>query len=203
MAWSTVAYQRMLRYSLDKPRLSWGASFFQLFWHLFIISVRMLVIALFASHFGKWIGFVLFLHFIVMCVWLSWQETKFKFFKNCVIVDFFFYIALSFVYIFHFLNIRDGHTRLRYLFYYSLIFVENTVLISFWYINVSSDNMWFSLPILIYTIVGFFIGVFFQLIYYKYFHPKCMQIKLCLTCKELLNRKSPDDIGEIALSPMI
>ena len=194
----------MLRYSLDKPRLSWGASFFQLFWHLFIISVRMLVIALFASQFGKLIGVVLIEHCILMCIWLSWHKTKF--FTNSDVLEFFFYLALSFVYIFHFLNIHDGHTRLRYLFYYSLIFVENTALISVWYVSVSY-HMWLSLPILIYVNVGFFIGVFFQLIYYKYFHPNCKQIKLYLTCNDLLNRKSSDDVCfgefEIALLPMI
>ena len=54
-----------------------------------------------------------------------------------------FTLVAAVIHTFCFLNLKDGKSRWRMLFYYAVIFVENTVLISLWFsFNDTNQPQW-------------------------------------------------------------
>lgn len=187
MSWCAVGYQRMLRLSLDRPRQGPCGALVQMLWHACIISSRIVTLVLFATQYGWWVGVVVSVHYVLMCVWLFCQ--KIHLFKHNVLLEFCFDLALGVIYIFHYLNVAEGHTRVRYLCFYSLLFAENVVMTTLWYMQASNLSLWFATPALVFVLASFFVGIFLQLTYYKCCHPS-KQIKTVLTCEELCNKSN-------------
>jgi hypothetical protein len=82
--------------------------------------------------------------------------------------------TLALVYIFTYITPSEGRTRARYLVYYTVCFTENLVSAVTWASKASPEvqNTWYFLPLLIFSIVPFIVGIVFMILYYLYFHPK-------------------------------
>ena len=141
--------------------------------------------SLFASVFTYGVFVLVGIHWLVMYIWIVLQEWKFiphsaegdaertssqQSFLSTV-MQCFFNIVMAIVYVFCQVALVDGHTRLRYLGYYVIVFAENTVMILLWYRTSVYMDWWYISPALITVFVGFFIGIVFQMIYYRWFHP--------------------------------
>lgn len=89
------------------------------------------------------------------------------------IMTFFFSIILGLVYIFTYLSPSEGqgNSRNRYLGYYGIFLVENIAAVTIWAITGSDQNQWYYYPLMIGSIVPFFVGILSMAIYYKFFHP--------------------------------
>lgn len=85
----------------------------------------------------------------------------------------FFYSIFGTVYIFTIVTLVEGRTLLKYVFFYIVLFVENTVANIVWYVNADDDlqHKIFYKPIVYLNIIPFFAGLIFMLLYYKVFHP--------------------------------
>jgi hypothetical protein len=81
---------------------------------------------------------------------------------------------LGLVYIFTYITPREGRTRTRYLVYYVVCFIENLVSAIMWAVEASPQvqNMWYFMPLLIFSIAPFLMGIVFMILYYLYCHPK-------------------------------
>ena len=115
-----------------------------------------------------------------MFLWVSFQDTRY-----CTIVtdqgteihyglrEYFFRLATSFVQIFCYLNIVEGHTRLRCTVYYTVVFAENFAMVLIFYISasVSGSPGAFDLTVVLFSILGFAGGIVLMVFYYKVFHP--------------------------------
>lgn len=180
----------------DKANMSILGMALQFFWHMFIIAARVLALALFASLFTFWVAVLGVAHGIMMLMWILWQSTDFCHGKKCQ--EFFFNVTIAAVYVFAYLNLQDGHTRLRYVFYYCIIYLENCIMIMVWYMFSHTETTWYTPLSIVVVLVGFLIGVVLQVLYYLCAHPNNFppvqpyyphkRIRMCLNCNELLNK---------------
>ena len=170
LAWSPVAYHRALRRLLpDVCNMTKPGMALQFGWHFFTIGARVIAMSLFASVFTYWVFIIVVIHWGVMYIWILLQEWTFSDSQprsqQCLNV------VMAMVYVFCQVALVDGHTRMRYLVYYVIVFTENTVMILLWYTTSATMDWWYITPALITVFVGFFVGIAFQMIYYRWFHP--------------------------------
>ena len=133
-----------------------------------MVGSRILCLALFASVYGYWIFIVCGCHWFIMLVWMLWLKSNFCS-SRCL--EFFFNMVIAAVHVFCFVNVIEGNTRLRYLLYYTIIFSENIGLTFGWYIFAHTESIWYLEAAISIIIGGFFLGLFFQILYYVFFHP--------------------------------
>jgi len=81
---------------------------------------------------------------------------------------------LSLVLIFAYNPPSEARTRLGFLLYCMVCFLENLGSAVTWASKASPkvQNTWYFLPLLIFSIVPFIVGIVFMILYYLYFHPK-------------------------------
>lgn len=86
---------------------------------------------------------------------------------------FFFSTILGLVYIFTYLSPSEGqgNSKNRYVGYYGVFLVENVSAVAVWAITGKDQNEWYFYPLMIGSVVPFFIGIMFMAVYYKFFHP--------------------------------
>ncbi len=68
--------------------------------------------------------------------------------------------VVAFTYIISYYNSLFETSLIRYLFYYILVFIENTGLMIFWLFK-TDPNSWYRLPLFIAQLICFFIGLSF------------------------------------------
>uniref|UniRef100_A0A2C9LVW8 XK-related protein n=1 Tax=Biomphalaria glabrata TaxID=6526 RepID=A0A2C9LVW8_BIOGL len=179
LAMSLLSYHKSLRNSNDlKAKMSFKSLPFYFIWRLSEVGGRILCIAFFASAFDLWVFGILTLHWIIVSVWLIMQNTSF-YKKN--LQEKLFNLICSFVMIFCFLNMREGHTRYRVIIFYLLVYIENAFMLAFWFRFTKDLGAWFHIWGFIVVLVLFALHVSFQVVYYTLFHPT-QNIPLCLSC---------------------
>ncbi len=94
--------------------------------------------------------------------------------------------VLGLVYMFAFLTTRDGHTRNKYIFYYSICFVENCIATLLWgvWCMPSLNSCWWFVPLLVATVVMFLVGIVLMVLYYSVYHPQIGSIRKMKTTSE-------------------
>jgi len=99
-----------------------------------------------------------------------------------------FNLVVAFIYVFTFFNIRDEPTRYKYLTFYIITFLENTVLLLTWFFPFTgastTDTLLFRVAGLVGDYALFFMGIICMVMYYSYFHPSI----------GYLARQPPDDL---------
>lgn len=150
--------------------------------YLYLIPVsRILSISVVATLFPLWTTVACVVHWASMTVWLSLLDrTSFctaspgGATKKEQAGEVLFAATLGLVYIFTYITPSEGRTRLRYLLYYMVCFLENLGSAITWASKASPkvQNTWYFLPLLIFSIVPFIVGIVFMILYYLYFHPK-------------------------------
>ena len=197
-----VTYHKSLRLSQPKKsklRLPGLATMF--FWRLFTVASRVMALALFASVFQMAIFGVVGGHWILMLIWMIMLETDY-----CKLIDgsgkehsaplleFLFRIVGAFIHIFCFFNLIEGHTRLRCATYYAIVYLENAAMVLTWYFVASKETTttWYFIPALLIVLLGFWFGIMFQILYYKWYHPNNIsvlhvrkRIRWCIPCSDL------------------
>lgn len=169
LSWAIGAYSKALRaVRLDRPSLSLSGVWIQCVWRIGMAMSRVVALALFASVYNAWVFLAVAVHWLLMTGWLVSQKTAFCPQTTCLECTFDSLVAI--VLIFCFFNTKDGKTRHRVIGYYVLMFVENSLLIALWYMN-RDEHAWYNIPALLAVWGGFSIGVFFMMIYYRFFHP--------------------------------
>lgn len=181
LSMTLVTFQKALRVSQpDKAILTRPGIVFMFFWRAFTIAARVLAFAMFASKFHYFVFIVGAAHWAAMLVWVFLQESKY-----CMLVDregkenhnkfleLCFRFLTAFVQIFCFFNLIEGHTRLRCLLYYTIVFAENLAMILAFYLSasVTGTPQKYDTPAILFVTLGFFAGIFLQVFYYKCCHP--------------------------------
>lgn len=95
-------------------------------------------------------------HWLLMTAWITFQNADFG---DTACEKRIFNAVSGFVYIFCFLNLKDGPTRGRLTIYYIITLVENTILVILWFLfkpDTSPDWMNIATPTVIYG--GFVVG---------------------------------------------
>ncbi|XP_015915021.1 XK-related protein 6 [Parasteatoda tepidariorum] len=170
---------------------SWSGLFFSFMWYFFTNISRVVSFSLFMVKFT--LGFVILclFHWVIMSVWAVSALTPSipcctfsGFCKNCY--KYLKGLLVGFMYLLCFMELRivdDSEkttmpSQYLYIFFYSVIFLENSVLIVLWYIYCS--YVWYSVVALCVTFLSFFIGVLLMYVYYRHFYD-------IVTCKQWPN----------------
>ena len=169
-----VSYSHALRLCHKRHGFSFCGFTFQVLYRLCMISSRIAALKLFTTEFGWYVIVVVFIHWIGMIVWLTWEGSEFCSHTNrlCKLsLERLFAVVIGIVYVFCFINIKEGTTRLRVMIYYLTFFVENSLLVALWYAKRTQVGI-LEIGSIVVTGGGFLFGILSMLAYYKFFHPK-------------------------------
>ncbi|XP_078594706.1 XK-related protein 6-like [Branchiostoma floridae x Branchiostoma japonicum] len=169
LAWALVAYHKALReVRPDKKNLSFTGVGLRMMWRLFEVVARVVALSLFAAKF-EWIMFVVVgVHFILMFLWLLWQDTKFCDNRG---EEWVFDFVMAIVHVFCWFNVKEGRTRYRAAAYYTFVYLENAALIGLWYWKVMDEDVLYKYAALVLVLGGFLAGIIIMVLYYLFFHP--------------------------------
>ncbi|KAF8783518.1 XK-related protein 4 like protein [Argiope bruennichi] len=159
----------------------WSGLFFIYMWYLFTNVSRIISLSLFMTKFLLGFFMLCLFHWIIMSIWavsvLTPSVPCFTvngFRKNCSKYFKGFLYGIIYLLCFMELKIMDDSegpnvpSRYLYVFFYSVMLLENTVVIILWYVY--SSSAWYSVYAIVATFLTFLTGIFFMYIYYRYFH---------------------------------
>lgn len=174
MAWSMASYHRLLRVSQKtKNNISLIGTFVQFMWHFMVTVSRILCISAIASMYLEATILAISFHWFIMMIWLLYMDQENNFCNSNQCCSIMFYSTFSAVYIFTFVTLREGPTGRKYLFFYGLLFAENTIANLVWYFNASHEiekSVYYK-PIFFLNFIPYVAGLIFMILYYKCFHP--------------------------------
>jgi hypothetical protein len=194
LSYALAGYHRCLRnqqfiFCLEQnkplPRpMSWFSTIMQFLWYLFLIAPRVLAMAIFASTFRSWFLMIIVVHWFIMYFWILRLKTNFCLTSNEYnareeIFEKFYDFVCSFIYIFVYFNLKSGATRYRYLIYYLIFYSENLIFSISYFIFSKEINLNYKLSMLLVVIIGFWIAITFQILYYLHYHPS-HDIRICV-----------------------
>jgi hypothetical protein len=223
MGYALAGYQRCLRnqqfifcLETNKPLrrpMSWFSTIMQFLWYLFLIAPRVLAMAIFASTFRSWFFMIIFTHWLIMYSWILRLKTNYcitsesRYNAREEIFEKFYDFVCSFIYIFVYFNLKSGSTRYRYLIYYIIFYSENLIFSISYFLFSKETNLIYKLSMLLVVIIGFWIAITFQIVYYLYCHPSqdfriCVKdSKSCITISEkTINKQNTLSNGSSNLS---
>lgn len=170
-AFHLLIYARYIRVAdKESAQLNWCSlgSLFFVIWRLFMLTSRILALALFASYFTRFVFVVVGIHFAASFALLWRQECEY--FEGERIKKAFFRCAIAYVHVFCFFPLEGRNTRKWGYLYYVLILIEN-VLMVIWWTFVTNYDLKFRAVMLSTEWGTFFVGVVSLVLFYRFFHP--------------------------------
>ncbi|XP_067679346.1 uncharacterized protein [Haliotis asinina] len=168
LAWALTAYADGLRLAYrDLYRRNWFGLAVHWLWQTFMTSARVMALVMFATVFKAWVFLAAGIHWVAMTIWISVKGTDFG---DGVCERGLFQIVAGFMYIFCFLNLREGRSRYRMLVFYLVFFLENAALVAVWFtFKGTSSVLDYVTPSVVFG--GFLLGIVCLLLYYRFLHP--------------------------------
>lgn len=173
-AFNLLVYARYIRLAdEDSQQLNWCSlgSLFFFIWRLFMLTSRILALALFASYFAPYVFVVVAIHFVASYALLWRQECEY--FEGEPIKQKFFRFAIAYLHVFCFFPLEGKDTRRFGYPYYVLTLIENVVMV-IWWTFVTEYGFEFKVAMLITEGGTFLIGVLSLMLFYRYFHPSAV-----------------------------
>ncbi|XP_018417104.1 PREDICTED: XK-related protein 5 [Nanorana parkeri] len=190
VSWALVSFSHFL--CLLRPGhlcLPWASVLCQLLWRMGMVGTRVMALVVFARAYHFWVFAVAGAHWLVMSFWLVAQQTD-VISKPCYWR--LFNILLGAVYVFCFINVRDGPSRYRVAIFYVIMLLENCILLLA--TEFLQGAVWSNAKLSVALLSGFLIGCAALIIYYTLLHPKSTEISQ--SCKKNgRNRTKPDASG--------
>ena len=187
--WSLATYRRQFENSKTEDMiLSWPGMFLKLTWRTGEIASRMASLALFSTLYMYWVFVVLGLHFLTMLLWLGVQVSCGQ--GKCKA----FHLALmgAYMYTFCYFNIKKNDSKYRFVTFYIVMFLEDSLLLVVWVLNPVSLST--NYPALIIAWGGFIMAFISMAVLHRFFKvedgntsqdsnlPMCVQ-QSCINCK--------------------
>ncbi|XP_069461839.1 XK-related protein 5 [Ambystoma mexicanum] len=173
LSWALVCYSRFM--CLLKPGhlyMPWAALLCQLLWRMGMLGTRVMTLAVFARVYHFWTLAAAGAHWLVMSFWFASQQTDIIS-RTCHWKMF--NILIGAVYLFCYINFRDGSSRCRVIIFYSVMLIENIILLLL-ATDFLQEALWSSVWMTLAVMAGFIIGAAALIIYYSLLHPKSTQI---------------------------
>ncbi|CAH2245666.1 XK-related 5 [Pelobates cultripes] len=200
LSWALVSYSRFL--CLVKPghlSMPWASLLCHLLWRMGMVGTRVMALAVFSRVYQFWVFAVAGAHWLVMSFWLVAQQTdvisnpcRWRLFN----------VFMGAVYVFCFINIKDGRSRYRVSIYYAIMLVENCVLLL-----LATDFLQEALGSIVKLTVtvmsGFFIGCAALIVFYTLLHPKSTEISQSFSKMAHVSRRARETSDEPALSSSV
>ncbi|KAM4694723.1 XK-related protein 5 [Discoglossus pictus] len=173
LSWALVAYSRFM--CLLKPghlSMPWAALLCQLLWRMGMIGTRVMALVVFARVYHFWVFAVGGAHWLVMSFWLVAQQTD-VISRPCYWKMF--NVLIGAVYVFCFINVRDGPSRYRVAIFYVIMLLENCILLLL-ATDFLQEAVWSGVKLSVAVMSGFLIGCAALIVYYTLLHPKSTEI---------------------------
>ena len=172
--WSLATHRKRPKdYHFLDTLISWPGTVFRIIWRLCELTSRILVLALFAGLHSFWILLVLGLHWLTMFTWSLTEHIVFtstgitlKAFKNALIS--------SYIYVFCYVNMNQRKSRLRFILFYLIMLVENTILMVLWFLFDGRISLHVPMAIVIGS--AHLLALISAVLYYNCFHVKSAQV---------------------------
>lgn len=176
LAYTILTFTTSNRLSHKQRRIVLPAHLLQVLWYVCFLSARIIAFALFAHAYGLYVFVIVAGHWILtffgilrwrttFCSDITRNEIKSRWYLELP-----FDFVAACVYIFVFFNLKEGRTRFPSLAYHVLVFVENAVMVSLFFVDQTGLSY---APASIPVVVGVFVlGVCLMLIFYLVFHPR-------------------------------
>lgn len=188
ISWSLCCWQRAKRrMTPGKRNMTKMGTILQFMWHALMIGSRVGAIVLFTSRYGFWIVPVAIGHWGIMSVWIMHQGTNFcddPLTGTCrPCQEYMLDMMIGAIYLICLIPVKDEATRYKYTAFYSITFSENALLALSWYVCLH-EQVWYQVPALVWVFGSFGLGLFFMLLYYRYFHPngKLLRVNRTASC---------------------
>ena len=172
ICWALCSFRRQYETSdFESIVLTWPGTMFRLIWRLGEMVARLVALAVFASVYGSWVFVVIGLHWVTMltCICTSVLGHLDVAGMNCC-HKFIMNLLVSYIYIFCHINFSDENAQFRYITYYTIMFLENAVLVVVWIFTVENNDTLQVHSIIFISSLAFFVGMVSMAIYYRFFH---------------------------------
>ncbi|XP_050099223.1 XK-related protein 6 [Anopheles aquasalis] len=182
IAWCMASHYRCIRFArLDKRRIMWSGTIIQIAMQYAVTIGRVLAIATIASVFPYYTALACGGHAVIMAIWIFFYERP-SFCGDSTLQCIFLSSAFGTIFIFNYIPLQEGSTRLRYSFFYTLCFLE-TIACGMLYgvytrnATIRHSTLWFTV-LCCFPTVTFIIGISLMGIFYSYFHPNIISRQL-------------------------
>ena len=170
-AFNLLIYARYIRVAdTESNQLNWCSvgSMLYFIWRLFMLTSRILALAVFASHFTRFVFVIVGIHFAASYVLLWRQECEY--FEGEPIKQRVFRCAIAYVHIFCFFPLEGKNTRKWGYPFYILALIENSAMVLLWNF-LTSYGVKFRIAMLTTEWVTFVVGIVSLVLFYRCFHP--------------------------------
>uniref|UniRef100_A0A3B1KE15 XK-related protein n=1 Tax=Astyanax mexicanus TaxID=7994 RepID=A0A3B1KE15_ASTMX len=176
LALTVMSYHRHMReFVPEDKKMNWLSSGAFFLWNLFLITPRVVAVALFASVLPCFIAvhFLCLWLLLVLCVWR--QKTDFM--ENAA-GEWLYRATVGLIWYFSWFNVSGKNTRIKRILYHVLMGADTALLLVLWFWRTSVESACRNpLPINPYVLlvalpVLYIIGLLLNLLYYWKFHPK-------------------------------
>ena len=204
IGWALASYRRQNEAELSESTvLTWPGTIFRLIWRFGEVISRIISLIVFATLYKSWIFMVILLHWITMMVCIF--TSVFGFFDLVGVSRvnrFFLSTLIAYIYIFCYVNFNSQKTPWRYITFYTIMFLENAILLIMWYLHSMENDSLRAHTIIFITCISFVIGIISMVIYYRFFHIPAKKLAIegkdqiclqdsCINCKlSLCNKHS-------------
>uniref|UniRef100_A0A182T134 XK-related protein n=1 Tax=Anopheles maculatus TaxID=74869 RepID=A0A182T134_9DIPT len=175
IAWCMASHYRCVRFArLDKRHIPWSGTIVHIAWQFSVTVARVLAIATVASVFPIYTALACAIHALLMAVWVFCYERP-RFCGDSPAQRTLLSCAFGTVFIFNYIPLHEGPTRLRYTLFYVVCFLE-TVVCSVLYAlfvrnpTIQRSVLWTGV-LSCFPIVTFVIGICLMVVFYRYCHP--------------------------------
>ncbi|XP_027232474.1 XK-related protein 6 isoform X2 [Penaeus vannamei] len=182
LAWGVTAFARGSRFtSIEKTNISMLGSFVLMLWHLFSISARVTAMVLFASVFRPFLFIFCGVHWLIMVMWLMARRSL-SVMCSSVLGEIGLSFVLGVIYIFVFINEKEEDTKKKYVFFYTIFGIENTIMVVVWLVY-ANTTVWYYIPGVVFHFMAFILALVTMGLYYGCFHP---------TLPSICSRRKPE-----------
>ncbi|KAI1284963.1 XK-related protein 6 [Halotydeus destructor] len=177
LCWALASFSKNARrQNIHKLVLTWLGVIFQFFWRIGTVGSRVVALTVYATVYHHWIFLVIFLHWISMLLWLLspkhlFHRDRISFSKRILYT-----VLVSWVYVLSYINLHESNTRRKMMAFYTVMFVENTLLLGVCLLGYpSGSGPWFQEIAALLVWGGFLIGLVSMILYYKFFHIRYLK----------------------------
>ena len=185
ITWALVSFRRFNR--LDNGNTtSIPGLLMEFLWHLFAISARVLALVVFAVQFKLWLLVIFGVHYmIIINLQMKYGLMDLSYLGDECVPRCFVRATAFTNTLCVFLISSSSKSRIRYVTLHSIMYAENIVMAVLWYTSTLTQELWYSIPFMVIILLGYLIGVIFQIVSYKICHHNSERIDCCVSCNEL------------------
>uniref|UniRef100_A0A2M4A6Z2 XK-related protein n=1 Tax=Anopheles triannulatus TaxID=58253 RepID=A0A2M4A6Z2_9DIPT len=173
VCWALASFSKNVRLqNVHRLVLTWLGVIFQFLWRLGTVISRVISLTVYASVYSHWVFLVIILHWFSMFLWLISPKNVFHGERISRLKKTTLGGLIAFVYIFAYINLQEVRHRQKMLTFYVVMFMENCLLVCLWMVGVwpNRPDGWYMIPVSV--LCSFAAGLFFMVVYYRYFHVR-------------------------------